>query len=150
MSKIGSAITQKTDIPSLSTEIATDIYTRYKGGESAKDMFENPETNFYWKHIKEVVNGGGELERIEDKVEDMIKGRDLISEEVVDDEGNVTQEAVYYEVTTKTDFVNRLNSELDIVLDAETVLDDYIEACGYDNWTDWKTNYPNKDTESEE
>ena len=80
MSKIGSAITQKTDIPSLSTEIATDIYTRYKGGESAKDMFENPETNFYWKHI----------------------------------------------------------------------MDDYIEACGYDNWTDWKTNYPNKDTESEE
>ena len=68
-----------------------------------------------------------------------MSGGYLLEAAVIDEEGEITTPAVYYEPSTKADLVSQIESD---ILDVETVVDDLIGSL---TWIQFKASFNNEE-----
>lgn len=109
----------KNTLPNITPVIAQQIYTYFSQGLTISDCFKKHGVPFrYSKRVKK------EVERLESEVDAKMRGAYVVTPEVTNGQGEITQEAVYFAVTTKASLTNSLSSNL---LDISIWLNDYIK-----------------------
>jgi len=131
------------EVPDITAQFAQAIYDGFKAKKSRTQLFEEDVINspFIKEYIQQIYD---EKNALEAEVLSKMRGTFVITEEQTDEEGNITQEAVYFQVGTKTALIESLTS----TFDAETFVNDMIKWANKDynesrTWVEYKALFTN-------